>query len=173
MPCECGASTANIAGFLGFLSRPIKEERHAYVVPDCKKGMRTPSTTTIFFTPFFAKVFLLLGWATGTEHKHCVCESRQIQTKLSPSKNKASTHDSFIGKNRPNISVKSMCSFHTHFTILSWNYSPPNKYLHFAKPNPTDIKFTKLPEHSALPFKHCRCLCAVKSFLTHGEPMKS
>lgn len=38
-----------------------------YDVPDCKNGIRTPSTTTIFFTPLLAKVFLLLGWTAKRE----------------------------------------------------------------------------------------------------------
>lgn len=35
----------------------------AYVVPDNRKGVRTPSTRTMFFTPGRASVFLLFVWA--------------------------------------------------------------------------------------------------------------
>ena len=34
---------------------------HTYEVPDNRKGVLTPSTNTMFFTPGFARVFLLLA----------------------------------------------------------------------------------------------------------------
>lgn len=42
-----------------------------YVVPDVRKGVRTPSTRTMFFTPGRAKLFLLFVWT----------KSKKIQNK--------------------------------------------------------------------------------------------
>lgn len=55
-------TTASIKILLLTKSASIFFLFYTYVVPDCKNGIRTPSTTTMFFTPLLAKVFLVLGW---------------------------------------------------------------------------------------------------------------
>lgn len=57
---------------LSWLEAPVSKLSHnkryvvTYVVPDNRKGVRTPSTSTMFFTPGRASVFLLFVW---TERK--------------------------------------------------------------------------------------------------------
>lgn len=59
--------TNGIVTYKDYFKQYLKEKRrtwpfHTYEVPDSRKGMRTPSTTTIFFTLGFAKVFFDLVW---------------------------------------------------------------------------------------------------------------